>query len=156
MRTFLNNELDDEERSQRSRFIWIISGVALVLVVTVLVIILTRGPGHYPKADQGHGTTFQGMSSFIQNGLTTDQVNGLIKDFSKFSSSAKTVSVDPTSLIPGPHNPNSGDPSFTITFRVSIDSASYRGSVVYSGLSAVRLILYNNAGKSVFDSGATS
>lgn len=127
-------------------------GIALVLIIGIIIAV-TAGGGHqsgFPPADREQSTTFQGMSSFINDGLTTDQVNYLIQGFSKFSPKAKNIAIDTNSLTPAPHNP--GQP-FAIKFRLNIDSAPYKGTASYSDLTSIRLSLYNLSGKKVFDSG---
>jgi hypothetical protein len=138
-----------------SRMLWVLIGAVMLLIFIVVAVLVTphNKNAKLPQADQEHSTIFQGMSSFIDSGLTTDQDNGLIKAFSKFSPKSRDISVDVSSLSPGPHNPDSSDPSFTINFSVRIDSASYAGTARYSGLHAVRLILYTKDDKQVFDSG---
>lgn len=127
----------------------------VVLVVAGVFVATTLIPTHSrpERADQNHATTFDGASSFIDSGLSIDQVNGLIKAFSKYASSANAVVVDRKSLVPGPHNPKSSDPTFTINFNVSIDSIPYTGKVTYSGLNTIRLFLFAKDSKLVFDSG---
>lgn len=142
--------------SQKPRIIFILMGL-LILVVLVLGLGLTvfhKTPSP-PQADQNHSTTFEGMSAFINNGLTTTQVNGILKAFSKSSPTAKNITVDPNSLSPGPHDPNKINP-FTINFNLTIDSTAYKGLVSYSDLNSVRLTLFTLSGKQVFDSGVVS
>jgi hypothetical protein len=143
-------------RRSRLRFI-VICALALVLVASAALLIInsSHSSPNFPKADQEQSTIFQGMSAFINNGLTTEQVNELIQSFSKFTPTAKTVSIDPASLTPGPHDPNKINP-FTINFNASIDSSPYKGTVSYTDLSSIRLILYSSSGKQAFDSGTIS
>lgn len=131
---------------------WSVFSIVLILLIgATFLIINSRSPG-LPRADQNKGTAFQGMSSFINNGLTSDQVNEIIKAFNKFSANAKDVSVDTNSLSPGPHTPGTLDP-FTIRFRATVDSSRLTGTVSYTDLSSIRLVLFDTAGKQVFDSG---
>lgn len=155
MNTSFNNNYSNSG-SGRGGLRWAL--IALVLVFIAASIFLIVESGHksgFPKADQEHSTTFEGMSSFINKGLTTDQVNLMIKDFSKFSPKANTVSINTTSLTPAPRDPNKVSP-FVINFNLSIDSNPYKGVVSYFNLDSVRLVLYASSGKQVFDSGATS
>ncbi|HEX2558112.1 MAG TPA: hypothetical protein VHK86_07300, partial [Nitrososphaera sp.] len=105
------------------------------------------------KADQNHAPSFSGMQAFLDNGLTTNQVDGLIEAFTKFSSAAKNIAIDSGSLSPGPHDPNSVQP-FTTNFIVRIDNATYKGVASYSDLDSIRLLLFNPANNAqVYDSG---
>jgi hypothetical protein len=103
------------------------------------------------RADQNSGPAFSGMNAFIDRGLTTSQVNSLINTFTKYSPGSQTVDVDAGSLTSGPHDPNSADP-FTINFSVNIDSKNYKGTVSYTDLDSVHLVLVDSSGKQVFDS----
>jgi hypothetical protein len=140
---------------RRLKTLWILLGLVIVIVLATTALLSTTNNKRtsLPQADQAHSTVFQGMNSFIDSGLTTDQVNGLIKAFSKFSPKAQEVSIDTSSLSPDPHDPNSSDPSFTITFNVNIDALAYTGIASYSGLDTVRLFLNANGGNQVYDSG---
>jgi hypothetical protein len=156
---FNQNSVDqinpDHLSTSRKRLSWrvVIGLVLLILIGTIILIAQSSNRSHsYPQADQEKSTTFQGMSSFINDGLTTDQVNGLIQAFSKFSPKAKDISINSNSLYPGPHKPGDGSP-FTINFNSTIDSTTYKGTVSYSDLSSVRLILFDESGKQAFDSG---
>lgn len=142
-------------RVGKSKLRWVLLSLAVLIILVVAAVMFSRNhiTSIYPRADQEQGTTFNGMSAFISGGLTTSQVNGLLKAFSKFAPTAKTISMNTDSLSPGPHDPNSGDPTFTIDFSVSIDSAPYSGTVKYSGLDIIRLFLYGANKKQIFDSG---
>ncbi len=153
MQNYSDNVSSDKRR--QTKIIW---GSLFLLVFIIGLGVFAEQAFHSkssrpPQADQNHDTTFNGMSAFIDNGLTTDQSNNLTKAFSKFAPKARSVSVDANSLSPGPHNPRSADPSFSINFNVSIDGVSYSGTVKYSGLYLVRLFLFNQAQQQVFDSG---
>lgn len=137
--------------ARRPRILLIALCIFFLAVVGAIILTAHDHGPDFPKADQAQSTEFQGIDSFIDSGLTTAQTNEMVKDFSKFSPKAKTVSVDPNSLSPGPHDPNLDQP-FTINFNVSIDSTPYRGTVFYSGLDKLRLTLYSASGSPVFDS----
>jgi hypothetical protein len=153
----INTSSPQNNASQaRRRAIWISAGIIALILAIVIVLVSSSHhatPG-FPQADQEQSTVFEGMSSFIDSGLTTDQVNELTSDFSKFSPKAKIVSVDTSSLSTAPHNPHSSDPSFKINFRATVDSTPYKGTVKYSGLYTVNLFLYKTTGQQVFDSSA--
>jgi hypothetical protein len=140
----------------RNRKRWI-AYLALALILIAGSIFLTSKATHhsssFPPADQEQSsTTFQGMSSFISDGLTTEQVNSILGAFSRFSPKAKTVSINTGSLVPGPHDPSKLNP-FTIGFNLTIDSTPYKGVASYSDLNSIRLTLYTSTGKQVYDSG---
>lgn len=96
---------------------------------------------------------FEGTDALINNGLTTGQVTNLEEEFFHYKPSAHTVSIDTSTVEPGPHNPNV-DTSFTINFDVAIDSSAYKATISYSNLDSVQLFLYNSKTDAlVFNSG---
>lgn len=110
----------------------------------------TKNP---PKADQNHAPSFYGTEAFIDSGLTTNQVNGLIKALEKYAPRSNNINIDTNSLTPGPHDPDKVSP-FTINFKIAIDSVTYNGKIVYSGLKDIHLYLYSPAsGRQIYDSG---
>jgi flagellar basal body-associated protein FliL len=104
------------------------------------------------KAPDTYGTPsdqpiYLGISSFIDSGLSDDQLTRLKYAFYNYSiqnkKNIKEVSIDINSIKPGPHNPNTNAP-FTINFNVTFDrKATYRAKVEYSGLEDIRLFLYD-------------
>lgn len=145
---------DGNNQNQSRLRLLLLFGLGIILVAALIFGVAkgTHKPTKFPQADQSTGTTFQGLSAFISNGLTTDQTNDLIKAFSTFAPNSKNVSIDTSSISPGPRDPNKISP-FSLNFKVAVDSSSYRGVVSYSDLTSVRLILYDSSGKQVFDSG---
>lgn len=126
--------------------------ILLFMVGGIFLAIIGGRSGSLPQADQNKGATFQGMSSFIDNGLTSVQVNELIKAFNKFSANARDVSIESNSLSPGAHTPGTLAP-FTIKFNVAVDSTQYTGTVSYTDTSSLSLVLFDRSNKQVFDSG---
>ncbi len=110
-----------------------------------------------PKADQEQaGPAFNGFSSLVDHGLTTDQTNILTQAFSDFAPKATTITVDPNSIAAAPHNPNV-DVTFATNFNVTINSTKYRAVIRYADTESLELLLYNPAtGKLVYDSGTVS
>jgi hypothetical protein len=107
-----------------------------------------------PRLPSVDNIDFRGMSGLIDSGLTSDQITVLKQAFFTYKNSSRTVIIDTNSIAPGPRNSNSADPSFTINFRVSIDSKTYTATIRYADLSNVQLYLYDQAtGSIVFDSG---
>jgi hypothetical protein len=99
---------------------------------------------------------FSNIDTLIDSGLTTTQIGILKQDFFQYKQTAQKVSVVPSSVSPGPHDPNTST-SFTLNFGVLIDSAPYNASASYSDLSNIRLLLYNPSNKAlVFDSYAVN
>lgn len=144
--------LDEALRRKRLRWTIVILLIILLLSGIYLGFKTSSHPADLSKVDQRQSTVFQGMSGFVNNGLTTEQVNYLIQAFSKFSPNAKVVSINTATLTPGPHDPGSLNP-FTILFTVSVDHSTYSGIASYSDLTSIRLTLNDNSGKQVFDSG---
>jgi hypothetical protein len=99
---------------------------------------------------------FSGTDGFLDAGLSSTQLNNLEEALFRYKTSAHSVAVDPNSIEPGPHNPNTST-SFTLNFNVSIDSNSYKGIVVYTDLDGVDLHLINPQNNSeVYHSGIVS
>jgi len=99
---------------------------------------------------------FPNIDTLINSGLTTTQISALERAFFQYKSSAKIITINPDSVYPEPHDPNTST-SFTINFKVTVDSAPYNATISYSDLDSVRLYLYNPLNNSqVFDSYATT
>lgn len=128
--------------------------LALFFIIFMFYGFFHHRPVSFPQADQLQATTYEGMSSFIDRGLSTDQVNGVMRAFSKFSPSAQTVSVDTESLVlyPGPKH----DGTFFVKFDVSVDSEDYKGTVSFSDIESIRMVLYDQNGKNIFNSGVVT
>jgi hypothetical protein len=158
MQNYHEGSADNNVGYRRRRLLLI--GVAVLVIILIFgsILLLGKSPhrsSSFPPADQGRSTVFQGMSYFVDDGLTTEQINSMIGAFSKFSPTAKTVTIAPNSLVPGPHDPSKLSP-FTINFSMTIDSVPYSGVASYSDLTSIRVILHNSSGKQVFDSGVIS
>lgn len=140
--------------SNGSRRRLLVLGIGLLLIIGVVVAVAggSKHQSGFAPAYQQQSPTYEGMSAFIDNGMTTEQVNNLIQAFSKFAPKAKVISIDTSSLTPGPHTPGTLNP-FTIRFSLTVDSKPYNGVVSYSNLSSIRLYLYAASGRQVFDSG---
>lgn len=91
-----------------------------------------------PSADN---ISFTGLDSLTNNGLTLTQIVTLKRLFFNYKQSAKNIMVDTTSIATGPHNPNSPDPTFSLSFTCTIDGASSNATVRYADLTDVQLIL---------------
>jgi hypothetical protein len=87
-------------------------------------------------------TNFIGTETLINDGLSVTQVGELEQYFFQYKPSVNTVKIDPASVEPGPHDPNTTSP-FTLNFNVSIDSASYKAIASYTDLENITLDLYN-------------
>lgn len=126
---------------------------AVAQVATEQTSSVSLNPVSTPQLPSVATIMFDGEDTFIDQGLSTTQVNALKQDFFKFKPTAKTVAIDPASVRPGPHNPDT-DIGFSTAFSVKVDSASYKGLVRYTDLTSVRLFLYDpQTNKLVFDSG---
>lgn len=85
---------------------------------------------------------FNGISGFINSGLSESQVDSLRLDFFRFKPSVKTIDIDTDSLQPAPRN-RLVDTSFKTNFDVTVDSVPYKATIVYSGYEDISLFLYN-------------
>jgi hypothetical protein len=108
------------------------------------------------KTPSKTNVAFSGMDGFLDAGLTSAQLYNLEETIFRYKTSVHSVSVDPNTIQPGPHNPNT-DISFTLNFNVTIDSTAYKGTIVYSDLEGIDLHLYNPQNNSeVYHSGLVS
>jgi hypothetical protein len=99
---------------------------------------------------------FSGMDGFLDAGLSSTQLNNLEEAIYRYKTTEHTVTVDPNSIQPGPHNPNTST-SFTLNFNIAIDSTPYKAAVVYSDLDSIDLHLFNpQSNVEVYNSGTTS
>lgn len=85
---------------------------------------------------------FVNMDVLINDGITVTQATDIKQQFFTYDSSAKIVSIDASSVEPGPHNPDSYDP-FTLNFTGTIDSKPFRATVSYVGYDRAQLFVYD-------------
>jgi len=85
---------------------------------------------------------FVNTDLLLNNGLTTTQVAAVKTQFFTFDKAAKVVSIDSSSIEPGPHNPDSYEP-FTLNFNASVDGQAYKGTIAYLGYDNAQLRLYD-------------
>ncbi|HSW85256.1 MAG TPA: Ig-like domain-containing protein [Candidatus Saccharimonadales bacterium] len=109
---------------------------------------------NHPKS-QGD-VQYVGFSDLTNYGVASDQVANIEQFAYTFAPHAHTISIDPSSIMPVPHNRNSSSTSDTVNFLMDVDSTAYKAKIVYSNLnSEVRLYLFDsNTGGQVFDSNA--
>jgi len=96
---------------------------------------------------------FLGTDSFLEYGITADQLDDIKFAFKKYVASAKlsTQTITVTNIVIAPHDPNSD--TDTATFTAALDNLTLGGRFDYSNLTAGRLYLTNSAGTQIFDSG---
>ncbi|MBX4190483.1 hypothetical protein KW794_00145 [Candidatus Saccharibacteria bacterium] len=109
------------------------------------------------KAPDIFGTTAQtpiylGFDKLIDHGVSYDQVGNLKTAFYQYSktknSPIKEVSLDVDHIKSIKEGRN-----FYLTFKVVFDRKDiYQAKLDYTGLSAIRLYLYDNSGNLIFDS----
>ncbi len=105
---------------------------------TVLRLPKTQAPP-VPSSDN---ITFTGMDTVVARGLTTDQAANIRELFFKYKKNAKYIAILPSTVTPGPHNPDSNDP-FTLNFSGTIDSVPYKATLTYSDLENVQLTIFD-------------
>jgi hypothetical protein len=100
--------------------------------------------------------TFNNMSDLVNTGISATQATNIEEYFFKFMPTAHTVTISPASIEPGPHDAATST-GFTTNFTVNVDNTSYNGTINYSNLDNVELILTNpQTGATVFDSGSVN
>ena len=107
-------------------------------------------PNAIPSVD---AITFNGTEALITNGLTTRQVTNLKKLFFAYNKSAKTVTINSSSVTPGPHDPQSNDPTFNLTFTGTVDTTDYNATITYRDLQNVQLTLTDPSSNAVLYQG---
>jgi hypothetical protein len=99
---------------------------------------------------------FSGVDGFLDAGLSAAQLNNLEEALFRYKSTAHSIVVNPNTIQPGPHDPNTST-SFTLNFNILIDSTPYKGSLLYSDLDGIDLRLINpQNGAEVYHSGIVS
>jgi hypothetical protein len=106
-----------------------------------------------PRSSQS--INFSGQNGLINAGLSVSQVNEIEQDIFEYKSSATTVTIDQSSIEPGPHNPNT-DIGFKLDFSVSIDGTTYAAVANYVETQDTSLQLTNSSGQVVYNSNATT
>lgn len=100
---------------------------------------------------------FINFDTLVTNGLSSSQLTNLEQLFLSYKQSAQVFTVNPASVSPGPHDPNSDDPSFSLTFTGTIDSTPYAATVRYVGFENVVLVLTDpQTGAQLFSGSAPS
>jgi hypothetical protein len=106
-----------------------------------------------PPVPSKESIGFSGLDNLLSYGVTTTQENNLEEAFFKFSGSAKSVSIDPSSIAVVPHDPNSASMDSFINFSVKVDSKLYKAKIDYTNLTTIRLYLFDfQSGNQVYDS----
>lgn len=95
--------------------------------------------------------SYDNLDSLINSGITSDQITLIKQYFFAFKPTAQLVNIDPNSVQPGPHDPNTSI-GFTLNFNVRVDDTSYKATLTYPDASSVQLQLFDDQGKVVFDS----
>ncbi len=87
--------------------------------------------------------TFNNTDALINAGLTSTQVSVFERLIFNYKTSVQTVTIDGSSLKSGPIN-QTGDPRFTDTFTLQIDTKSYTATIGYSDLQSIALRLIDS------------
>lgn len=93
---------------------------------------------------------FKGFDTLLNKGLTSDQVDLLKLYFFHYKTDSKVAAIDTSSIHPEAHNPS--DAYFKTDFNLTIDNQKLKAVVSFSGLSTIKLNLYNQQGQVVFSS----
>ncbi len=98
---------------------------------------------------------YQNLDSLTSSGLSADQERMLKRDLFDFLPSLSVAVLDPQSVQPGPHDPNSVS-SFTLNFHVSLNNTPYSGQIIYPDFQSLELKLFDASNNQVYDSGLSS
>lgn len=98
---------------------------------------------------------FQGTNELLNQGLSTEQIEGYKQAVVKYAESAgkafQAAALDPATFVTGPDQ--SGNGTFVATFTLALDQIKFNARLDYFGLSEVRLYLYDPASNAqLFDS----
>jgi hypothetical protein len=105
-----------------------------------------------PTQPSRYDINFQGTDNLTNIGITSFQLQAMEQGFFTFAPSVQTVTINAKSMSNVSRDDTTGE--FSMTFNVTLDNhPNYRASIVYSGLSTLRLVLNNPQGAQVFDSG---
>jgi len=122
-----------------------------VIIKKQMAVNLNLNPANAVVFPTVEAVNFSGFDSLISNGLTSAQVNIIKSGFFRYKPTEKTVAIDTSSVVPGPHNPDV-DIGFSLQFNLSLDSKTLKAVVSYSDLTSARLQLFDQQGSAVFDS----
>jgi hypothetical protein len=122
------------------------------------------GEGFFnPYADQipsvKHSTypDFKGLDGLLAVGVADDQITGLKYALAKFDSTLNppfgVVTIPGSSIKAIPRDRNSLTINNVVNFKLIVGSTSYDAHLEYGGLSDVRLMISDQSGKQIFDSG---
>jgi hypothetical protein len=107
--------------------------------------------GQTNKSGSVEGVNFVYMDNLFDYGVTKYQLSSLKQAVLKYAPSAKTVTVNTSSIKPQPHDPSSDFE--LINFNLQIDKSSYSSKIKLSNITELELFLYNSSGVQVYDSG---
>jgi len=108
-----------------------------------------------PVVSSSDDVTFTGIDILNDRGLTADQTDKLRILFFEYNSKAATVTVDPDSIVNGPHLHD--DDPFTKNFTGKIGAQKYRATITFSDLEDLELTLYDpQTGAKLFDANSSS
>jgi hypothetical protein len=93
---------------------------------------------------------FTGLESLVARGVSLTQADDLKQAVFQFKPNTMTVLIDNVKAVP--HDPNSPARFDAINFAIKLDNNPYSARIEYSGLTVLRLYLYNTASGLVFDS----
>lgn len=105
------------------------------------------------QSDALNSAQVSGMDDLVNAGLTSLQATSLQAALQKFAPSASSITIDPSSITHLPIDSRGSTAIIGYAFTVKIDSKSYHADLRCSSLSSAQLILTDQGGKQVFDSG---
>jgi hypothetical protein len=107
------------------------------------------------EAPSKENINFVNEDALINDGVTTEQIDSMEQAFFLFDKTAKSVTIDASSVQQAPVNPASTSSIFTMNFTVTIDQTTYQAQLNYNedDLASIELFLTNSQGTQVYDSG---
>lgn len=110
-----------------------------------------------PSVKHSTYPNFKGLGGLLAVGVADDQITGLKYALAKFDHTLNppfsVVTIPNSSIKAIPRDRNSLTINNVVNFKLTIGSTSYDAHLEYGGLSDVRVVISNQAGQQVFDSG---
>lgn len=138
-----------------NRRVVIAVGIIVAGLLGLIIFTLARKPGVNPP----HKTEYEGFSQLLSRGATDFQVTAAETAVSAYLSKSQqtvdTVELAPNSveIVPRSRLSEAND---MVMFRLLFDNQPNDAQLEYIGLKSIRLRIYDDSGKTIFDSGRVS
>jgi hypothetical protein len=100
------------------------------------------------------GVIFNGTTTLINQGLTTQQVDAMEQALQKFEPGVLLFNINTSSITQLPINPDDPNPTIQYSFAFSANGTTYNAILNCPSLTSTELLVYSaKTSKQVFDSG---